>query len=473
MSVAIPFVNDVFHISRERMSDLLQGKDVYQFSRFEKFIDYFRHIFTGKSAISEYYQIHHLLYQHRNHPEISRPMSLEIMPQGSDVTQWRPIIGFVKLIDNSKPEAVSRYSIEVQQRDDGVAVIDMKFDGIVLAQADCSADNLEFLKTCLFNDNNGEIRSRTVDTGFEGSGEAHFYSAFQHRLEKHLSTYVEDLTHFNTRVSELVAMRDEADSSAPADIDRFIEKMAAEGNITKESLAKLKPIGSGSYGSVYLFEGKYAVKIPVNSTGNMIDTHSAEHRNAHPERVSHYLNRANRDPDFSRYMQISFDNKKMEVLVSKYINGKVFDTGTDANYERADNLLYERGVYMHDLNVHGNILIKNDELFFVDGDQIVLSQEKRLERRVSVVTEALEQQIRISYEVKLHAAQRSNNLEDIEYYSNLLDEHNDLMNTTVESPRHDNSEVAMEFVSRDSFRMPAREDSFLVKKTIEWSEAKR
>lgn len=473
MSLAIPFVNDICHISSAQILDLLQGKDVYQFSSFEKFIDYFRHIFTGKSTISEYYQIHHLLYQHRNLPEISRPISLEKQQLCGDVTHWRPIIGFVKLIDNSKPEAVSRYSIEVQQRDDGGAVIDMKFDGIVLAQADCSADNLEFLKACLFNDNNGEICSHTVDVGAEGTGEAHFYSDFQLRLEKHLSTYVEDLTHFNTRVSELVAKRDEADSSAPAGIDRFIEKMVAEGNITKESLEKLKFIGSGSYGSVYLFEDKYAVKIPVNSTGNMIDTHSAEHRNAHPERVSHYLNRANNDPDFSRYMEIAYNNTKIEVLVSKYINGKAFDIGTDANYERAENLLDERGVYMHDLNVHGNILIKGDELFFVDGDQIVLSQENRRERRVSVVTVALEQQIRISYEVKLHAAQRKNNLEDIKYYSSLLDEHDDLMNTTVESPRHDNSEVAMEFVSRNSFRMPKSEDSFLINKTIEWSEAKK
>lgn len=473
MSVAIPLVNDVCHISSEQMSDLLQGKDVYQFSLFEKFIDYFRHVFTGKSTISEYYQIHHLLYQHQNTPQISQPMSLVKMPLCGDITHWRPIIGFVKLIDNSKPEAVSQYSIEVRQRDDGVSVINMKFDGIVLAQADCSADNLEFLKTCLFNDNNGEIRSDTVDGGPVGGGESRFYLAFQLRLEKHLSTYVEDLTHFNTLFSELIAKRDEPDNNAPADIDRFIEKMVAEGNITKESLAKLKFIGSGSYGSVYLFEGKYAVKIPVNSTGNTIDTSSAEHRNAHPERVSHYLNRANNDPDFSRHMQIVFDNKKMEVLVSKYINGEAFDIGTDVNYERANSLLEERGVYMHDLSVHGNILIKDDELFFVDGDQIVLSQDKRRERRVSVATEALEQQIRISYEVKLHAAQKNNNQEDIEYYSSLLNEHNDLMNATVESERRYNSEVLMEFVSRDSFRMPVREDSFLVKKAIEWSKRKK
>lgn len=467
MSIAIPFVNDVCHISREQMSDLLEGKNVYQFSLLERFIDFFRHVFTGKSTISEYNQIHHLLYQHQNNHQISGAMT----PCG-DVTHWRPIIGFVKLVDNSKPEAVSQYSIEVRRRDDGVSVISMKFDGIVLAQADCSADNLEFLKTCLFNDNNGEIRSDTVYEGPGGRGEARFYSAFQLRLEKHLSTYVEDLTHFNTLVSKLVAKRDEPDKYAPADIDRFIEKMATEGNITKKSLETLF-IGSGSYGSVYLFEGKYAVKIPVNSTGNTIDTNSDEHRNAHPERVSHYLNRANNDLDFSRHMQIVIDNKKMEVLVSKYINGKAFDIGTDANYERAENLLEERGMYMHDLNVNGNILIKDDELFFVDGDQIVLSQEERWERRVSTATEALEQKIRTNYEVKLHAAKINKNHEDIEYYSSLLEEHDDLINTSVESKGGDKGEVAMEFISIDSFRFPARGDSFLVNKTIEWNEGEK
>lgn len=310
MSVAIPFVNNVCHISSEQMSDLLEGKDVYQFSLFEKFIDYFRHVFTGKSTISEYFQIHHLLYQHWNNPQISKPISVEKKPRGYDVTQWRPNIGFVKLIDNSKPEAVSKYSIDVWQQYDGVSVIDMKFDGIVLAQANCSADNLAFLKTCLFNDK-GEIRRHTEeDEGPVGTVGSRFYSDFESCLEKHLSTYVEDLTRFNTLVSKQVAQRDVPNNSAPADIDRFIEKMVVEGSITKDSLTKDNLIGSGSYGSVYLFEGKYAVKIPVNRTGNMIDTHSAEHQNAHPERVSRYLNLANNAPNFSRHMQIVFNNKK-------------------------------------------------------------------------------------------------------------------------------------------------------------------
>lgn len=465
MLVAIPLVNNTCHISSEQMSDLLRDEDAYQFGFFEKFIDFFRYIFTGKSTIAEYHQIHHLLYQYPNSSPLSRPFLLENGKK--DVTQWRPIIGFVKLIDNSKPEAVSRYSINVQQRDHEVSVINMKFDGVILTQADCSADNLEFLKTWLFNDNNGEIRSYSVAEGAEGRGEVHFYSDFQCQLEKHLSTCVENLTHFNSFVSEQVAKRDEPDSYAPADIDLFIEKMIIEGNITKESLANHKFIGSGSYGSVYLFEDKYAIKLPVNSTGKMIDFNSDVHRNGHPKRVSYYLNCANNDSDFSRHMQIVFDNKKMEVLVSKYIDGKEFNIGITENYERAEDLLDERGLYMHDLNVLGNILIKDDELFFVDGDQIVLSQEKRRERRVSVVTEALEKQIRTNLEVKLHTAQKKNNQNDIEYYSSLLNEHNELMNTTVAV---ESEEAAIEVVSRDRFRMPVREDGSLVKKVIDWGD---
>lgn len=170
MLVAIPLVNNTCHISSEQMSDLLRDEDAYQFGFFEKFIDFFRYIFTGKSTIAEYHQIHHLLYQYPNSSPLSRPFLLENGKK--DVTQWRPIIGFVKLIDNSKPEAVSRYSINVQQRDHEVSVINMKFDGVILTQADCSADNLEFLKTWLFNDNNGEIRSYSVAEGAEGRGSA-------------------------------------------------------------------------------------------------------------------------------------------------------------------------------------------------------------------------------------------------------------------------------------------------------------
>lgn len=125
--------------------------------------------------------------------------------------------------------------------------------------------------------------------------------------------------------------------------------------------------------------------------------------------------------------------KKIEILVSKYINGQEFDIRTNANYESAANLLNERDLYMHDLNIFGNVLIKDGELFFVDGDQIVLSQEKRRERRVPLATQELEQQIRTLYQVRLHAAHRENKQEDIEYYSGILEIHNNLMDTTVES----------------------------------------
>lgn len=458
MSVAIPFVNNVCHISEEHISDLLQGKNVYQFSFFEKFIDFFRNIFTGVSTISEYYQIYHLLYQHQNNHVISPPMSINIRPRYNDVTNWRPIIGFVKLIDNSKPETISQYSIEVRSQDDGISIINMKFDGIILAKANCSAENLEFLKNTLFNVNNGEIRSDTVG---EGKEEARFYSIFHFRLEEHLSTHEKDLTDYNTLTRKLSANRDDSGSYPTADIDLFIKNMIAKGNITKESLAKHTFIGNGSYGSVYLFEETYAVKFSVNNKGNMIDTNSAEHGNAHPKRVSHYLNLANNDPDFSRHMHITFDNKKIDVLVSKYINGENFNIEDADNYERAESLLEKRGVLMHDLNVYGNILIKDDELFFVDGDQIVLSHEKRRERRVSEATKTLENQIRTRYEVNLRAAQREKKQQDITYYSSLLEEHNDLMKITVESQHRDNSGGVIEFVSRNSFTMAERKDSFL------------
>lgn len=58
----------------------------------------------------------------------------------------------------------------------------MKFDGIVLAQAGCTANNLQFLKAYLFNENNGEILSNAVAEGSEGKAKESFYLAFQFRL---------------------------------------------------------------------------------------------------------------------------------------------------------------------------------------------------------------------------------------------------------------------------------------------------
>jgi hypothetical protein len=199
-------------------------------------------------------------------------------------------------------------------------------------------------------------------------------------------------------------------------IDRFIDKL---DGIKFESKPK---IGAGSYGSCYRFDD-FVVKVPVNCNNKFVDWDSKEHKNANPERVSKYLNIANNDPDYSRCTTTVFKDKTVNVLVSKFIDGHELDVDNDDNYERASDLLESSGLYMHDINVIGNFLVdKKNNLHVIDGDQLVLSQTKRLERQPSLTTVQLEKQIEISLRVKLKMAINAGNKNDIDYYQSLLDD---------------------------------------------------
>ncbi|MGS8640104.1 Secreted effector kinase SteC, partial [Salmonella enterica subsp. enterica serovar Infantis] len=74
------------------------------------------------------------------------------------------------------------------------------------------------------------------------------------------------------------------------------------------------------------------------------------------------------------------------------------------NYRLAEELLKSRGVFMHEINILGNILIKEGVLVFVDGDQMVLSQESRQLRSVSLATRHLEELIKAHHMIKLKRA---------------------------------------------------------------------
>ncbi|HID7510852.1 TPA: hypothetical protein ACXHW4_004795 [Enterobacter hormaechei] len=203
-------------------------------------------------------------------------------------------------------------------------------------------------------------------------------------------------------------------------IDQFIAKL---DTVKIESQPK---IGSGSYGSCYHY-GDFVIKVPVNDSGNFVDWYSQEHKNASPERVSRYLNEANNDPDYSRSTRAVFKNKSMNVLVSKFVQGHELDVDDDQNYFRASDHLESRGLYMHDINVIGNILVdKDDNLHIIDGDQLVYSQSKRLERQPSLATIDLEEQIESSLQVKLKMAINKKNDDDAIYYQALINEIKDL-----------------------------------------------
>ncbi|EDD9465061.1 hypothetical protein BZE03_14250 [Salmonella enterica subsp. enterica serovar Kentucky] len=82
----------------------------------------------------------------------------------------------------------------------------------------------------------------------------------------------------------------------------------------------------------------------------------------------------------------------------------------------------------------GNILIKEGVLFFVDGDQIVLSQESRQQRSVSLATRQLEEQIKAHHLIKLKRAETEENTEDIEYYKSLIADLDALIGEEEQTP---------------------------------------
>ncbi|EJL0565888.1 hypothetical protein NL588_004279, partial [Salmonella enterica] len=225
------------------------------------------------------------------------------------------------------------------------------------------------------------------------AGSNGIYEAFEHRLIDFLTTPA-------TASGDESCATDQTDASQPAAIEAFINSPEFQKNIRMRDIEKNK-IGSGSYGTVYRLHEDFVVKIPINERGIKVDVNSPEHRNCHPDRVSKYLNMANGDKDFSRSAIMNINGKDVTVLVSKYIEGQEFDIEDEDNYRMAEALLESRGVYMHDIDNLGNILVKEGVLFFVDGDQIVLSQESRQQRSVSLATRQLEEQIKARYLIKL------------------------------------------------------------------------
>ncbi|WP_261639993.1 hypothetical protein [Erwinia mallotivora] len=214
----------------------------------------------------------------------------------------------------------------------------------------------------------------------------------------------------------------------PSDsIDRFVDRVAS---ITIKSQQK---IGGGSYGTCFKCDG-FVIKVPVNCSGNLVDWNSQESSNARPARVSKYLNIANDDADFSRPAKAVWNDKKVDVLVSKYVKGRELDIENGSEYDRASDLIESRGLYMHDLNVFGNVLVDDkDKLHIIDGDQLVFSETKRLERKLSVATINLEDQIDTQIRLRLKNADDRGDNEEKEYQQGLLNDLNFLRGRHSES----------------------------------------
>lgn len=67
--------NHSCQISERHLRDIIDHKREHVFSTYEKFIDFFRNIFTSRSLISDYREIYNLLCQKKEHPDIKGPFS--------------------------------------------------------------------------------------------------------------------------------------------------------------------------------------------------------------------------------------------------------------------------------------------------------------------------------------------------------------------------------------------------------------
>ncbi|EHR1567040.1 Secreted effector kinase SteC [Salmonella enterica] len=417
--------NHSCRISESHLKDIIENKREHIFSTCEKFIDFFRSVFTGRSLISDYKEIYTLLCQKKERPDIKGPFPLK---KDESCTQWRPIIGYVKLIDASRPEAMGKYTVEVQAYRENTSLLKMYYESVLLAEAECSEHCLDFLKETMFNYNTGEITLTTLENENlpldEANGNGR-YAAFEQRLIEYLSPTPESAGDDGATAQTA--------SQQMAEIDIFINSPDFRENICMADIEKNK-IGSGSYGTVYLLNNEFVVKVPINNQGIKVNFTSQEHCNGHPDRVSNYLNMANDDNNFSRSAIMNINGENVTVLVSKYIKGEEFDISDDEKYRRAEELLESRGGYMHDMHILGNILVKEDVLFFVDGDQIVLSKDARQQRRASFATVQLEEQIKAHYLVNLKQAETKGKTEDIEYYQSLIEDLDALIGVKVQTP---------------------------------------
>ncbi len=150
--------NHSCHISENHLRDIVDNKREYIFSTCERFIDFFRNIFTNRSLISEYKEIYNLLCQNKEHPDIKGPFSPRpFSTRDEDCTRWRPLLGYVKLIDASRPETIDKYTVEVLAHQENMSLLKLYYDGILISETECSERCLGFLKETMFNYNTGEI----------------------------------------------------------------------------------------------------------------------------------------------------------------------------------------------------------------------------------------------------------------------------------------------------------------------------
>ncbi|HIC6482631.1 TPA: Secreted effector kinase SteC, partial [Salmonella enterica subsp. enterica serovar Give] len=85
-------------------------------------------------------------------PDISKPFSLRpFSRRDEDCTRWRPLLGYIKLIDASRPETMDKYTVEVLAHQENMLLLQMFYDGVLVTETECSEHCVDFLKETMFN----------------------------------------------------------------------------------------------------------------------------------------------------------------------------------------------------------------------------------------------------------------------------------------------------------------------------------
>ncbi len=189
--------------------------EIYEFSCFQKFIDFFRRVFTGqskdylegiytgKSTIDAHREIHELLFS--KHVSSSDDLIGE---------NFKPILGVVKMLDITKENQRDLFKVSVTPRSDECFEMKVCFHNKILIEKVVSSNELSFLEKTFFNKNNGAV-TYPVGAGGNSTFENLFLSAYKDYVQQTLEKTMQEI---------IVNVNDIIMHSSTRDIERKYEK---------------------------------------------------------------------------------------------------------------------------------------------------------------------------------------------------------------------------------------------------------
>lgn len=383
MSHTIVTTLPVCQLPVDRVSELIHSKESFcEFSRFERFIDFFRYIFTGNSLCDNYQSVFN---------------SIEIDDSGLlgardsiAYQKWHPVLCMARLIDKTRDEYKNNHNIEHIKFDADCNFVAFNYGSEnILLKKMFTDDEFKIIDQHLFSTNNRKLVGSVIsfecqlyetlgdllnrDMGINNahslvdledkiisrkdsispeaaqiapSGQEEGYGSSEVAEKKNKDNVQvlidENAEHenktfspgnnlspentkvvqqLNDKVGGVSATADKTTGDAVANIDTFIRDNI-EGKDLNTIVSQGKKLGAGAYGTAYRI-GDFVVKSPMNKH-NIEVSPINENAHAHPERAARYLNKANADDHFARAVSVPCkegDKKLVDVLISKFITG--------------------------------------------------------------------------------------------------------------------------------------------------------